>query len=224
MNKELILKYKNEFDHWLNGGEILTYNNHHGIWHRLHPDNKWDFTKDLQEDEEYNSYGYVINDEYVEFRKALAEGKTIQIAGLNPIAHPHAHKNTWEDMQGTVFNKAIELYRIKPEEPKFKIGDWIRQGDYVIKVYRIDSDYYYAKGNGCIAIDKAEKWEPRRGQLCWFWAPAEKLLPKLGKFLQMDVHNQYYASFGSGDYSCESHLYCEPFMVALPEYIKELKL
>lgn len=212
MNKELILEYKKEFEHWLKGGKILHLNIIDTLdWKDIYCDDIWLDTC-------ITSYKklIIINDEYVEFRKALAEGKTIQFKTEDC--------GTWEDTNEPKFSQPITSYRIKPEEPKFKVGDWIRQGDYVIKVYRIDSDYYYGKVNGCIAIDKAEKWEPRRGQLCWFWTPAEKLLPKLGKFLQMEAHNQYYASFGSGNYSCEANLYCEPFIGALPEYIKELKL
>lgn len=30
MNKDLIKKYKIEFDHWLNGGDLLFYDEHHG--------------------------------------------------------------------------------------------------------------------------------------------------------------------------------------------------
>ena len=58
----------------------------------------------------------VIDDQYVEFRKALAEGKVVQIAGLNPTAHPTIYKNSYVDMEGGLFDKAIELYRIKSEE------------------------------------------------------------------------------------------------------------
>lgn len=202
MNKELILKYKKEFEHWLQGGELLFKHRNSTAWWT---DVYWAYSTDYIQ-------AVIINDEYKEFRKALAEGKTIQFKTEDC--------GTWEDTNEPKFSQPITSYRIKPEEPKFKVGDWIKLGDYVIKVYRIDSDYYYAKGSGCIAIDKAEKWEPRRGQLCWFWTPAEKIIPKLGRFLQRENYKQYYASFGSGN-SCESHLYCEPFIGELPTIIKD---
>lgn len=105
MNKELILKYKTEFDHWLNGGKLR---------HKAY--GKWEQTNNIWSCRTADIAAVVIDDEYVEFRKALAEGKTIQIAGLNPIAHPTIYKNSYVDMEGGLFDKAIELYRIKSEE------------------------------------------------------------------------------------------------------------
>lgn len=104
MNKELILKYKTEFDHWLNGGKLR---------HKAY--GKWEQTNNIWSCRTADIAAVVIDDEYVEFRKALAEGKTIQIAGLNPIAHPTIYKNSYVDMEGGLFDKAIELYRIKEE-------------------------------------------------------------------------------------------------------------
>lgn len=168
MNKELIKKYKNEFNHWLNGGEILTYDNHHCIWHILHPDSKWDFTKDLQEDEEYNSYGYVINDEYVEFRKALAEGKTIQ---YNPITQYH---NRWDEIKSISPSKtdSIKNYRIKQDEPRFKAGDWVRCSDttkpniiQLTKEYYPKDDAYSYKGD-VVSGKFLTLWKPKQGEWC----------------------------------------------------------
>lgn len=105
MNKELILKYKTEFDHWLNGGKLR---------HKAY--GKWEQTNNIWSCRTADIAAVVIDDEYVEFRKALAEGKVVQIAGLNPIAHPTIYKNSYVDMEGGLFDKAIELYRIKSEE------------------------------------------------------------------------------------------------------------
>ena len=104
MNKELILKYKTEFDHWLNGGKLR---------HKAY--GKWEQTNNIWSCRTSDIAAVIIDDMYVEFRKALAEGKTIQIAGLNPKAHPTIYKNSYVDMEGGLFDKAIELYRIKPE-------------------------------------------------------------------------------------------------------------
>lgn len=93
MNKQLIITYFEEFDHWLNGGKLLAY-------YKKDDDPKW------WTDEESISYGgndnfsniiekslstdyvlIVMDDEYVEFRKALAEGKTLQ--------YNHCNKNSF---------------------------------------------------------------------------------------------------------------------------------
>lgn len=213
MNKELILKFKKEFDHWLHGGKILHKNEVSEAWWL---DDCWSCPTEF-------IHAVIINDDYVELRKALAEGKTIQCRSYTTEEWIGFNKG-FEPTPSYTFLTVPEYYRVKPEGPKFKTGDWIKQGNYTIKVHRMDSDYYYDKSNGCIAIDKAEKWEPKRGELCWFWTPAKNLIPKLGKFLQMEAHNQYYASFGSGNYDCASYLCCEPFIGELPEYVKELNL
>lgn len=106
MNKELIKKYKAEFDHWLNGGELLSKHPDESNWY-LVTVVLWNSPK-MQ---------YVINDEYVEFRKALAEGKAVQMYckydSITPI---------WDDMTEVIksigFVMTKDNYRIKPEEPE----------------------------------------------------------------------------------------------------------
>lgn len=224
MNKELILKYRNEFNHWIDGGKLLarvitsdeddfTYT----VWHEVDDIvlnfDKWKATYlfGLSEKEaDYYKPQFVINDEYSIYRKALAEGKTIQIAGLNPIAHPHAHKNTWEDMQGTVFNKAIELYRIKPEEPKFKVGDWVR--DLISgKIHRVNNeDTVNSKFSQVI------KWQPKEGEWCWFWNFNEMpTLEQFSKYHNLDDHLGNYETL-----AVKLYQHCEPFIGELPSFLQ----
>lgn len=208
MNKELIKKYKNEFNHWLNGGEILTYDNHHCIWHILHPDSKWDFTKDLQEDEEYNSYGYVINDDFVEFRKALAEGKTIQFnnAGI------------WKDIKFIVIGKdeTPSNYRIKPELP-FKAGDWITvsgpAGKFVEQISGINEDTYTLSKTNICYKSQAKLWTPEPGEWCWFW-DEHYTTAILAKF--ENISNGLFVEHHGNIFE-----YCEPFIGELPSYLKD---
>lgn len=68
MNKQLIIRYFEEFKHWLNGGKLQAK-----------------FVNDPWEEAPEDIFTYsmvnfvlVIDDEYVEFRRAGAEGKTIQ--------------------------------------------------------------------------------------------------------------------------------------------------
>ena len=66
---------------------------------------------------------YVPNDEYAEFRKAQADGKVIQFKSKTVCSLVDAQK-------GHTFGNADVLkdsYCIKPDEPKFKVGDWIRE-------------------------------------------------------------------------------------------------
>lgn len=68
MNKELIKKYKDEFDYWLDGGKLL------------HKDEfgNWENTRDIWDLRTERIQAIVISDEFSVYRKALAEGKTVQ--------------------------------------------------------------------------------------------------------------------------------------------------
>lgn len=105
MNKEIIKKYKAEFGHWLDGGNVLVYTD---CWSDVGSSYKWGI-----------SNAHIINDEYVEYRKALAEGKTVE----NWNGSKHLDIGT----SGTNFgNFSIDSLRIKPDEPKsFRIGDYV---------------------------------------------------------------------------------------------------
>lgn len=72
MNKELIKKYKKEFDYWVNDGTLLVADSYEKRWITL-TKNVWlceTTTKNLL---------IIIDDKYVELRKALAEGKTVEV-------------------------------------------------------------------------------------------------------------------------------------------------
>ncbi len=123
MNKELIKKYKNEFDHWVNDGEILM---HYGNkWLPVTLDAKWEFF--ISDLEKMGCFGYIINDEYVEFRKALAEGKSIQAKGKTGGYYI-------DILLPVLFNLPVEKYRIKPEEHKFKVGDWVTEQGVILQI------------------------------------------------------------------------------------------
>lgn len=62
-------------------------------------------------------YRIIQNDGYAELRKAQADGKIVQYKGLS--------SQMYREMTDSDFNLHISNYRIKPEEPKFKVGDWI---------------------------------------------------------------------------------------------------
>lgn len=109
MNKELINKYKHEFDHWLNEGKVLHKHANSNYWCIYEP---WDYSPDYVT-------AIIINDEYVELRKALAEGKAIEYLGQS--------SNVWHEVQESDFNLHPTCYRIKPDEPKFKIPVYFKE-------------------------------------------------------------------------------------------------
>ena len=113
MNKELIKKYKKEFDHWLYEGSLLMSDKNIKTWITL-TNNTWNIT------EQYTDILLiVINDEYVELRKALIDGKTIQFYHIieehedNPVFDVYG----WQDFKSfkpdSSFTFAVDRYRIK---------------------------------------------------------------------------------------------------------------
>lgn len=154
MNKELIIKYKAEFDHWLAGGQLRYTTNYHNDFHW----NPWS----LGDDDEAGMWSavdidcIVINDEYVEFRKALAESKKLQFYDKYKW-----DTETWDDLNYTnpsfAFSPDLQ-YRVKPG-PTFQVGDWIETitGDFI----KWKEDYVPHKYDTL--------WSPQPGELCVFW-------------------------------------------------------
>ncbi len=144
MNKEQIEEHR-EAIKW------FCDNPNKGVWRKDTPTNDWYI--DL-EPSFYEDYIYIQNDEYAEFRKALVDGKSIQ----------HMYNGKWCDCydftpQRDFENDKPEHYRVKPEEPKFKVGDWVvdKSSGLIIQAYE-DMRYNYF-----------ELWEPEKGKLCVFW-------------------------------------------------------
>ena len=175
MNKELIKKYKAEFEHWLNGGEVLFF--YWDDWFSSTKNPKMTFNHNNPEDVK----NYIINDEYVEFRKALAEGKTIQVWDVTyqHLTDPKLDTYDWRDFksftQSSPFTYPPERYRIKPEEPQFKVGDWVvnkRSKQRIIKkVTSVYSDTVTVGdstvGINVMLIKDFELWLPKPGEWCW---------------------------------------------------------
>ena len=70
MNKKLIKDNKEAFDYWLNGGKLLIRNNDENIWINM-TEVHWDMN--------HETVSIIINDEFSELRKALCDGKTIDV-------------------------------------------------------------------------------------------------------------------------------------------------
>ena len=132
MNKALINKYWKEFCHWKDGGKVLKFYPLLGTWNEIDSYHPWNGIENT----------YVINDEYVEYRKALAEGKTIQ---YNPL---EVGVDDWEDVTWDVsFEAPIHCYRVKPDEA-FKVGD------YVVDLDTTDNMFQVTKSN----VDRLNKY------------------------------------------------------------------
>ena len=229
MNKQLIITYFKEFEHWLNGGKLLQKEINLVIpaeWEEFLED--WDWPID--------ELIVIINDEYVEFRKALAEGNTIQ---YYECIYQHEmdlnlDRYDWLDWKSATpsssFTKTLK-YRIKPEEPKFKVGDWVRDGENIYQFIEPSSIYSYES-----SLQRCELWKPQLGEWCWFSNSRSYDTPCLRKFITV-IDDTYIAlnsqnsshitptevpSFKKGiSDSYVTYKNCEPFIGQLPSYLKE---
>jgi len=109
----------------------------------------------------YPADKYVQNDRYAEFRKALVDGKTIQVNDFGE----------WKDLKVNIIEeiqcRSIEDYRIKPDEPEIKIGDWVKDiSPENSGIHQITTEAQLEQAKSDSAY---ELWEPKDGELCVFW-------------------------------------------------------
>lgn len=212
MNKELINKYKHEFDHWLNEGSVLI-NSDLG-WCPIATEFAWSCNISVDA-------LLVINDEYVEFRKALTEGKTIQLNEAEKFADSN---RGWVDLSCKSFGKSTHLfpinyYRIKPDEPKFKVGDFVR---YIhttypraLEINNINGGRYYFINSEMSCLEhELEPWTPVKNEWCWFYDKAYNKYSHLAKFNEM-WKNKFRSTTDT------PWQFCEPFLNSLPSYLKD---
>lgn len=203
MNKQLINKYKPEFDHWLNGGSVLIKS---GLgWCPIDTEFAWSCNTSVDA-------LLVINDEYSEFRKSLAEGKTIQIDNSNP--------ETWIDIDtDKLANYNPSFLRIKPDEPKFKVGDFVRyiyaNSTRALEINNINGNrYYFTNSEMSCLKHELEPWTPVKGEWCWFYDSKSGKFAALAQF--KEINNDYFISITNA-----SRKYCEPFLNSFPSYLKD---
>ena len=122
MNKELIKKYKAEFNYWLNGGELLySYIDDKLLWKSMDEIDKNTYPVYIRNPFQLSEHHIIIiNDEYVEFRKALAEGKIVEVA----VDYNDVDGYIWKNIEDDEFHHfRIDEIRIKPKNQNRKDQD-----------------------------------------------------------------------------------------------------
>ncbi len=211
--KKLLEKYWNELEHYKNGGKLLIRNNDENIWINM-TEVDWDIN--------YKTVSIIINDEFSELRKALCDGKTVQAY--------YKFNDTWNDIIKPEFKDNVSNYRIKPEEPKFKAGNFIRQtkelGINVSRIYRIKahiSDILYSVEKNIYDVDAInakeeyfELWKPSHKELCYFTHDTNtKNSAILREFREISKDGFYVDCFGA------RFIYCEPFLSSKPSWFND---
>ena len=155
-----------------------------GVWYYFHKQEGWVLTHKPN----WNLDNmYVQNDEYAEYRKALAEGKTIQFLQTCTGTHSIEPKQ-WLDWNsyGEYFDKHTQ-YRVKPEEPKFKTGEWVTVNNSMplqfkrftgdLPKWNKELDYEVVEFINCSMkyqisnFDRSivKHWKPKQDELCVFY-------------------------------------------------------
>lgn len=139
-----------------------------------------------------------------------------------------------------VFNYELSAYRIKPEEPKFKVGDWVsnRQITSIIKqiIRTSNNSDSLTVGNEQCGINvmlktDVELWQPKAGEWCWFYNSLTAT-PTLSKLISIESIYERPEIYLAETPSCVSKTsygysssmgfkYCEPFIGQLPTSLKE---
>ena len=212
MNIELIKKYKTEFDHFLNGGKVICRTESDGHWHNV-DNSTWEIESDII---------FIINDEFSELRKALCDGKTIQVYGIIEKA-PDGLQDVygWKDVKSIKYTHTKVEYRIKPEE--FKVGDFVRyihsNNNKALRINNINCErYYFDNSEISLRLDEIIKWEPSPKELCWFTTRAAMLdgvnYAVLGYFNTI-IGLDYTTTHG------DTFRHCEPFINSKPSWFKD---
>ena len=212
MNKELIKKYKAEFDHWLNGGKVLSKYTLLPEWNDCQDEDIWripskNITKVL----------VVIDDEYVEFRKAMAEGKIVEYLDF---------RKEWRNLKENcrrLEGVSLKNLRIKPERHKFKTGDWVIHNGKYKRVTKAIDGYIDSLDNEVAVIMKEESlelWEPKEEEYFWYkndLVKFDEIKTNCGTLLNSVRGCSYYTA------EANYKEYCEPFVGQLPTNIREYK-
>ena len=216
MNKELIKTYFEEFKHWLNGGNVQVY-------YKKDDEPKWLTDEECIEYEGHDNFNHImqnslepedvliiIDDEYIEFRKALAKGKAVEYLDF---------KNEWRDLRENcrkLEGVCLSRLRVKPEEPKFKTGDWVIHNGVTKRVTKAVDGYIDSLDNEVAVIMKEESlelWEPEDKKYFWYkndLVRFHETQTNLGLLLE--------SARGCSYYPAEKNFedYCEPFIGNLP--------
>jgi len=136
-------------------------NSDKGVWYKAHKE-VWSINYEPLFDP---SSKYVQNDEYAEFRKAQADGKIIQYTKLMSIV------DKLEDY-------IPEDLCIKPDEPKFKVGDWVATTG---RPFLVDSSVLSDIVDNQFAVIKP--WRPQEGEIACFTSETGVVLARVFEVL-----------------------------------------
>jgi hypothetical protein len=139
-----------------------------GLWVRRTLIDKWEI---VDSPDFYLEGVYIQNDDYSEFRKAIIDGKTIQLNNSDSI-YDTSSISGWINITKIYDHIESSKYRIKPEKPQFSVGDWITHstGNYQIKEMPDDDEIEITSTCNCsISLEEVTLWKPKHNNYYIFW-------------------------------------------------------
>ncbi len=195
IDKATVLKYKTEFLAWCNGEEIYVMFSNGG--HRF---------VDSIEDFNSNIKYMILKDSYFVYRKALADGKTIQ------VQYHHTGCPVQEFVDCNFSALLIDItelseelldivaFRIKPE-PQFAVGDWV----IVPGNPNFNPTQVTHTSSGVWEQPYYSLWQPTLNEYCWFWDCDNTPILSQFAYIEEDINstNQFVTINNSMYFNCE---------------------
>ena len=112
-----------------------------------------------------------------------------------------------------------ENYRTKPEEPKFKVGDWVRdlRDNRVFQINSVNFNLKLSTKNTVYV-----HWQPKIGEWCWFWN--KDRLHTVAQLVEVcnEGNRKYFASIPNKPHQLGGYYEnCEPFLGHLPTKLQK---
>ena len=122
-----------------------------------------------------------------------------------------------------------ENYRTKPEEPKFKVGDWVVEihsttKAQVLELFGNQIRVKFCYPDAIITTDSSDfiPWVPKKGEWCWFSHKGRISVISQFHSLEIDCNRKYAATFPNTPHPMIAYYdYCEPFLGKLPTKLQE---
>lgn len=168
MNKTLIKNSREQFDHWLDGGDLYVDKGNSGTWTKL-TESTWSSS--------FDRLDIVQDDKFFKYRVAVCEGESIEVQNVD---------GNWVPKRTTF--KPTRRYRIKPI---IKKDDWVRHTNnklYKVDYYDVEAKLYHLKENSDTVLSQhLTLWEPRVGDYCWAWRNNPQLINTLPTLIKISV-------------------------------------
>ena len=118
---------------------------------------------------------------------------------------------------------------VNPEEPKFKVGDWVIEihsttKAQVLELFGNQIRVKFCYPDAIITTDSSDfiPWAPKKGDWCWFWNKGTTItILELLETVE-DGNRKYFAAMPNIPHSLGGYYqYCEPFFGILPTELQK---